>query len=349
MALPDGSALVMGGNTSESINVPDAASSQRFDPGLERFVAGPPLAFSALDTFFTVALPLSNGFLLAGGGINSGAGAGAPSTRLSQTFDPAGQHFARAGDLRINHSGSGVGTALADGRVLMTGGGTPAIRNTEIYDPRTRAWTQAAPMVAGRRSHTATLLHDGRVLLAGGLQCCAVEGQTVRETFATSAELFDPRTGEFTATGSLGVGRAFHRATLLVDGRVLISGGLGDASPPGTEDLLARTEVYDPATGQFTQAGALQVSRALHTATISPTAGRRAGGPRNATRPPGPHRDLDPGEPLSDGPTSPGLVRWTATLLGNGRSSSLAARRRPNSRPQRLPLRVTVDALSSAA
>src|SRR5262249_20379284 len=124
MSLPDGSALVMGGNTSESINVPDTNTSSRFDPQSEAFTKGPDLALSvSVDPGFPPALPLRTGFMLAGGGINSGVGLRPPGTLLSQTFDPAAQSFARAGDLRINHGGTGNGTLLADGRILLSGGG----------------------------------------------------------------------------------------------------------------------------------------------------------------------------------------------------------------------------------
>ena len=92
MSLPDGSALVMGGNTSESINVPDTNTTSRFDPAAEAFTGGPDLAFSvAIDGGFTTALALRTGFMLAGGGINAGVGLGTPGTVLSQTFDPATQ------------------------------------------------------------------------------------------------------------------------------------------------------------------------------------------------------------------------------------------------------------------
>jgi hypothetical protein len=114
----------MGGNTSESINVPDTNTSSRFDPVSETFARGPDLAFSAaIDTGFTTVLPLRTGFLLAGGGPNAGVGLQTPGPMLSQTFDPAAQRFTRAGDLRVQHQGTGSGVLLADGRVLLTGGG----------------------------------------------------------------------------------------------------------------------------------------------------------------------------------------------------------------------------------
>jgi hypothetical protein len=324
ISLPDGSALVMGGNTSESINVPDTNTSSRFDPVAEGFEGGPDLAFSvSVDTGFTNVFPLRAGFMLAGGGINAGVGLQTPGTLLSQTFDPSAQRFTRAGDLQVRHLGTGNGTILADGRVLLTGGGLPGIAETEIYDPVSRAWTQGSPMGTARRLHTVTLLRDGRVLVAGGFVCCVVEGQTLREISAASAELYDPATGTFTPTGSMAVARGLHQATLLPDGRVLMSGGFGPpASPddPGPE----RAEIFDPATGTFAPAGDLQVGRSLHSAILL-TDGRvlAVGGVAE----PG-DRDAvalteiyDPGSNAwSPGPSlqaaRPGA---TATLLGSGK------------------------------
>jgi hypothetical protein len=323
IAVSDGSALVMGGNTSESINVPDANTSSRFDPALEAFTRGPDLAFSAaVDTGFTNVFPLRTGFLLAGGGINAGVGIGAPGTVLSQTFDPGSGSFSRAGNLQINHLGTGNGTLLADGRVLLTGGGLPGIAETEIYDPAARTWTTGSPMGKARRLHSVTLLQDGRVLIAGGFVCCVVEGQTVRETATDSAEIFDPATGHFTPTGSMTVARALHQATLLPDGRVLMSGGFGEPSPgtPGTE----HAEVFDPATGTFGPAGDLHATRFLHSAVLL-TDGRVlvVGGVAN----PGDRGAVtlteiyDPtANAWASGPTL--QTSWlgsTATLLGNGK------------------------------
>ena len=321
VSLPDGSALVMGGNTSESINVPDTNTSSRFDAASEAFTRGPDLAFSAaVDTGFTILLPLRTGFLLAGGGINAGIGLQTPGTLLSQTFDPAGQTFTRAGDLQVHHLGTGSGTLLADGRVLLSGGGLPGIAETEVYDPGSRAWTKGSPMGTARRLHSVTLLRDGRVLIAGGFVCCVVEGQTVSETSTVSAELYDPTTGNFTPTGSMAAARALHQATLLPDGRVLMTGGFGVSPSPGTE----HAEVYDPATGTFSAAGDLQVGRFLHSAILL-TDGRvlvvggvAEPGDRSAVA----LTELyDPAtNAWTPGPTvQPALPGATATLLGNGK------------------------------
>jgi len=96
IALADGSALVMGGNSSEAINTPDSSSTQRFDPTAEAFTAGPMLTLSALDREFTVPVPLRAGaFLLVGGGINSGTVLGTHPAALSQRFDPVRAVVAR--------------------------------------------------------------------------------------------------------------------------------------------------------------------------------------------------------------------------------------------------------------
>ena len=76
-------------------------------------------------------------------------------------------------------------------------------------------------MGTARDSHTATLLPSGKVLVAGGLDCCSS---------LSSAELYDPATGMWTATGSMRHGTLFHTATLLPSGKVLVAGGVDGGS-----------------------------------------------------------------------------------------------------------------------
>ncbi|ABF42231.1 Ig-like, group 2 [Candidatus Koribacter versatilis Ellin345] len=147
-------------------------------------------------------------------------------------------------DARQNHAA----TLLQDGTVLVTGGqgssngsGFPLLRSAELYDPVATSFTLTGVMNQTREFHTATLLSNGKVLIAGG----QTQGTGLYMLTAT-AELYDPSTSTFTPTGKLNHPRAFHTATLLSNGQVLIAGG-EDENGPSTS-----AELYDPASGSFT-------------------------------------------------------------------------------------------------
>ena len=115
-------------------------------------------------------------------------------------------------------------------------------------------WAPTGNLNDGRAIHTATLLPNGLVLVAGGIDSRCVESRT--------AELYDPATGTWTLTGRLNDGRFYYPATLLPNGKVLVEGGDSLAGE------RASAELYHPATGTWTLTGSLHTARQLHSATL---------------------------------------------------------------------------------
>src|SRR5947207_5277650 len=142
---------------------------------------------------------------------------------LLLTF-PSVQNVKGASFVETGNAGTGrfVGTAtrLANGQVLLAGGGgNPIFENVasaEIYEPATRAWSFVGSMSMARISHSAVLLPSGKVLVAGGEN---------NDTNVASAELYDPSTKSWTNTGSMAVARFNHEMILLRNGKVLVAGG----------------------------------------------------------------------------------------------------------------------------
>ena len=105
-----------------------------------------------------------------------------------------------------------------------------------VQSAQAASWTTNGPLTIGREFHTATLLLNGRILVVGGFS------NAIPEQYASSAELYDPATGMWTISGSLHIPRAYHTATLLPNGRVLVTGGSNGSS-------LSSAEVYDTGLG----------------------------------------------------------------------------------------------------
>ena len=252
-----------------------------------------------------IAKLLPNGKVLVAGGYNGSAWLA--STEL---YDPASGSWTAAGNLTIGRIGAAT-VLLPTGKVLVTGGyngnifnGSNWLASSELFDPGTAVWSPAASLGSARLFATATLLANGKVLVAGGYNGSA---------YLASAELYDPATGTWIATGSLATERQLHAATLLPNGKVLVVGGYNGS-------YLASAELYDPASGTWAATGSLATTRQYHSATLLPNGKVLVAGGYNPTS----LASAELYNPASGnwtaaGSLTAGRYMHTATLLPNGK------------------------------
>jgi hypothetical protein len=269
--LQNGKVLIAGGFNNTDV----LATAELFDPATGTFT---PTGAMTTARFSHTATLLANGKVLVTGGSSN---LGDLSTHDSRTatllakgkelvtggsdtsgdlataelFDPATGTFTATGAMSEPRS-EHTATLLAYGKVLLAGGA--ADNAAELFDPATGSFTATGElMVGGRWGCTATLLNDGTVLIAGGR-----DSEDVFDAFPLNdAELFNPATGTFTATGAMTQFRYGHAAALLNNGQVLLTGGFN-----GTP--VQDAELFDPTMGSFSRTGFMGTPRANHTATL---------------------------------------------------------------------------------
>jgi hypothetical protein len=247
--LENGMVLIAAGSNSTFFDGMNTA--EVYDPTSGTFTPTGNLPVSFLGATATL---LDNGKVLIAGG-TSGV-----SMANAEIYDPATKTFTTTGNLNAARAFH-TATLLGNGKVLIAGGllATSGV-SAELYDPATGTFTATGSMVTLRYGHTATLLNNGMVLVAGG------NSPTLPTPTLASAELYDPASGTFTATGSMSTARHDHTANLLNNGEVLITGG--NSGPAGSTTYSATAELYNPATATFTLTGSMSIVRAGHTATL---------------------------------------------------------------------------------
>jgi hypothetical protein len=288
--LNSGKVLVAGGLDNHG-NVLDTA--QLYDPVAQKFVAVANV-MSDHRMLHTATLLASGKVLVAGGATNLSG----DTTNSADLYDPASNSFTPTtfpmDHQRAAHTATLFVSGPMAGKVLITGGvgGSSFFfkdSSAELFDPASQEFVLLTTFMNEPRAlHTATLLDDGTVLVAGGFSgTVAISGGMLSGASgltSNSAEVFDPNTGDFSCVGgfngatlrcnpSMSFARAGHTATLLATGptphRVLIAGGIGGVDPAAHGKSLGGAELFNPAGGgSFHATGAMTTPRALHTATL---------------------------------------------------------------------------------
>jgi N-acetylneuraminic acid mutarotase len=257
--LPNGNVLIAGGTDGRGKVL---ASAEVYNPARNRWS---PAASMATARFDHTATLLPSGKVLVAGGLVGPDPFGSLTT--TELYDPTTDSWSATAPMIVSRARH-TATVLPDGRVLVVGGLTLALRDgglfpsqptdAEIYDPQANRWSATAPMGFYRLDHTATRLADGRVLVAGGQG----NGATVNST-----EIYDETTNRWISAAPMGVRRSAQAATLLPDGDVLVVGGTGEA-PNSLAISLTSAEIYDPRTNLWVTIASMAGVHVEHTATL---------------------------------------------------------------------------------
>ena len=287
--LQNGKVLITGGFDK---NGNPLASAELYDPSTGTVsLTGTMVSPRGMHT----ATLLSDGTALLVGGVNDTKG---DTVGTAEIYAPTPGRFTSTHGKLPEGLAAHTATMLLTGKVLIAGGfnfNAPykfdnSVAAAALYDPTTQQFNLPAGFpVTARAMHTATLLNDGTVLLAGGLSGTEVrkqEGATFELVGAdqggvlNSAEIYDPASSKFTCVGggtsnckgSMANARAGHSATIFASGAVLLAGGLGAKTSTVNKKVaplpLATAELYDPSNGKFTAMANMNSQHAFHSALL---------------------------------------------------------------------------------
>ena len=262
--LADGRVLVAGGVGGAQV----LATAEIYDPKTGVWTPTGSMTTPRLGGTLTV---LANGDVLAAGGTSpsgqqgTGGGQTISPTSSAEVYHAATGAWAQTGSMTSARF-EASGTLLGDGRVLIAGGfgatGVPAgsggiqynpLASTESYDPAVGAFSAAGQMINARADHVAVRLADGTVLVAGGL------GGPAGTASVTTAERFDPTTGQWRQVSPMAQARTGASAAVLPSGRVLVAGG--ENVDQGVRNSLDSAELFDASTSTWLPAGLMSCPR----------------------------------------------------------------------------------------
>lgn len=316
--MKDGRVLVTGDEWAEGV-----VTSEVFDPGTQTWAVTSPMI---VGRFAAPGVLLDDGRVMVVGGVCPWSKCPIPYEPRAEIYDPSTAAWQPVPGSPLR--GGLSATKLLDGRVLaVSGTGTepPAVApmpGVFVFDPALGTWKtlpelpdqylQPPELGGPGMHHTASLLHDGRVLIAGGWHAYGAGGAPDQAVPAVA--LFDPKADTWSIGAPLHQARLGHVATTLSDGRVLVVGGNGKFLDPAP---VTGGEIYDPAANSWTEFPAMPRSNSASVLRQDGTV-LLAGGTLTQ-----PSAELfDPATLQAVGESMPGTLRGyhTATALADGRA-----------------------------
>ncbi len=258
--LTSGKVLVTGGI---GANGAILSSAELYDPTTGTWGAAGNMTSARVSHTATV---LTTGFVLLNGGRNSSG-----ALASAELYNPVTGGFATTGGMNFARQFH-TAFLLSSGQVLVAGGknSSSVLSSAELYDPGAGVWTTTGSMAGARQFHTASGLASfgtcGGINGGGPNNLVLVAGGRDQDGVLTTAELYNPDTGTWSATADMSTGRLAHASTLLSNGKVLVAGGTTGKD----RGALASTVLYDPATGIFSATGSISDARSNYTLTLLP-------------------------------------------------------------------------------
>lgn len=266
--LPDQRLMVIGGGQGGILAQIAEKTTEIYDPVTDTWVNGPLL--NAEHSLHTTTR-LQDGRWLIAGGVDI---QNKPQTTV-EFFDPTKMSFTLGPSMLYKRFGHDA-VRLPDGRVFVTGGISKmnvsggnllapllsTLKETEIYDPATNRWTRGPDMTVPRAGHRMVLLPTGKYLIYGGIGWVTIPIIGKIPTIFRDCDLYDPKTNKITPTGKMSTPHAIAPFVDLGGGKILVSGGVSQVLTAGKPTDVA--EIYDTATGTWSNTGKLNRARGLH-------------------------------------------------------------------------------------
>jgi hypothetical protein len=263
--LRDGTVLVAGGDGRSGLT----KSAELYDSATGRWSRTGSMGTARANHTATL---LADGRVLVAGGLQPNLSGGIASAEL---YNPTTKKWSATGGM-LTPRESHAAVLLSTGQVLVSGGNLDfldgAVGSAERFDPTTGRWTMVGRMMTSRFSHAAVRLSDGSVIVAGG-----GFGNGAGYDPLAMTDSYDPKTGVWSPVGDMQIapgaiphisGRAYHTATMLAGGRVLVAGGFGFISDFTHLVILNTAEVFDPRSARWTLTGSMHAARAQHVAVV---------------------------------------------------------------------------------